>query len=168
MKFLDFLLLIETQLPTVNYKSHLDGEALAMVTLDSGMGFEVTIWPRGGEEASIQFYQLDDSNHAMTGGELDDQKSLSPNEFIQLFLGIEQIIIDYFERYDHIKSMKIHPEAVGKRKNVIDKRKGTGGRSMFFDPNKSNAYMQLFNYSRLKQMGYRIASIGEDIFISRS
>lgn len=168
MKFSTFLLLTETNLPKFDYQSHqLHGDSKIILTLDSDVEFEVSIWWKGHEYAEIQFYQMKEGDILTRRDE--KQKALSASEFIQLFSGIEQIIIDYLDRNTYIQSIKVHPEAIGQRSDIIDKRNRIdSGKESQFDPNKSNAYMQLFNYSRLKEMGYQISSVGENIFITRS
>lgn len=168
MDFSSFLLLIESDLPQIKYLNQIASQyqSQATVTLNSGVRFEVTIW-MDRDQVSIQFYQIGADDDIITRRE-EDQKNLSMNEFVQLFLGIEQIILDYFNKFPEIKSIKIHPEAIGKRSGVLDKRnRKDTGRDSQFDPNKANAYLQLFNYSKLKQMGYQVSQVGENIFIEK-
>jgi hypothetical protein len=169
MDFNYFLLLAETSLPELKQEL-VDHTIRTILKLDSGVEFEVTIWQEfndDSQQASIQFYQI--KNGDIVTRRDEDQKGLDPKEFVQLFLGIEQIIIGYFDKFKDIKVIKIHPEAIGKRSGLMDKRnrKDTGRESQY-DPNKANAYMQLFNYSKLKQMGYKISKNAEYIFIEKT
>lgn len=183
MNFAIFLLLNETKLPQLK-TSIVDRSLSSRIKLDSGREFEADIWQttngeNGEEQASIQFYQI--INAEVLTARNDEQSPIDTFEFIQLFLGIEELILEYFKNNPSIQVIKIHPEAVGTRNDIINKRNRTNTdlirsgrwimdndrRSPGYDVNKGNAYMQLFNYSKLKQMGYTIRSSGEFIFIEK-
>lgn len=87
--------------------------------------------------------------------------ALGFHEMVQVFLGVEQAILDFFEGNPEVEVVEVLPAALeGKRRSTISGRK-KGSASSIFDANKYNAYLFLFSHSKLKDLGYRIHEKGD-------
>lgn len=95
-------------------------------------------------------------------------QSLDFIKLSQLFQTLDAALVE-FVGSNEVDEIKIHPQAIKPgRKHVLTKRGNeTDEPWSWFDPAKFNAYLHLFRYSQLSQMGYTISSKGEDLIIRK-
>jgi hypothetical protein len=133
--------------------------------------FTLEFWnyvKKNGAKWEVMFQQTTEKGYV----KLDGQSSLGLLDLAKLFQTIEEGIIELLETNQDVEQLIIHPEALyDNRRNMLIKRSKseltaatTSGRS---DPGKFNAYLHLFQYSRLKQMGFSMTQDGEKLIIKR-
>lgn len=135
--------------------------------------FEITFWKNNfdakRDDWSAQFYELSETGRYS----YDNNDQIGLTNFIELFKIIDEALVELFSTVE-VKRMMIEPQAVSDRRIEKCKKRrekydpiSSSCRKSDFDQSKFFGYQTLFNYSKLKQMGYELNANKDVLLIKR-
>lgn len=99
-------------------------------------------------------------------------QSLGLIEFMQLFQTIDEALLELINRTGATE-IKIFPAVLNsQRREVLKKRNSQASAKIksdgwMFDPSKFHSYQQLFQFSKLTQMGYTMTPEGNNLMVRK-
>lgn len=155
-------LITETATSPISWKSKSDEGWDGTFTVED-IPFQIDIWYDWQKIWMAQFNQLNGDNSFR----FDDIQPLNFSQLVGLFKVVDDGLVQFFQANPNANQIRIHPETVGaKRDNLVQKR-NIPRKTATFDPSKFNAYQQLFQYSKLKGMGFNMRTEGEYLHLER-